>query len=157
MATVYRASYVSLHVRKSNRAALALYKDTLGFTVKEIEKKYCTSMALCRHACAKFCPQMLTAKMLTRCGCLSSTSRGERYIYVCSLYIIHPVRASIHTYSSCCTTLLGLRRLTEWQLQQLQLLAEHLCLHPASSPPLPHLDASWCFSPRLHYHFYLQT
>ena len=40
MATVYRASYVSLHVRKSNRAALALYKDTLGFTVKEIEKKY---------------------------------------------------------------------------------------------------------------------
>lgn len=41
MATVYRASYVSLHVRKSNRAALALYKDTLGFTVKEIEKKYC--------------------------------------------------------------------------------------------------------------------
>lgn len=42
MATVYRASYVSLHVRKSNRAALGLYKDTLGFTVKEIEKKYCT-------------------------------------------------------------------------------------------------------------------
>ena len=41
MATVYRASYVSLHVRKSNRAALALYKDTLGFTVKDIEKKYC--------------------------------------------------------------------------------------------------------------------
>lgn len=41
MATVYRAAYVSLHVRKSNRAALALYKDTLGFTVKEIEKKYC--------------------------------------------------------------------------------------------------------------------
>lgn len=41
MATVYRASYVSLHVRKSNRAALALYKDTLGFEVKDIEKKYC--------------------------------------------------------------------------------------------------------------------
>ena len=41
MATVYRASYVSLHVRKSNRAALALYKDTLGFTVQNIEKGYC--------------------------------------------------------------------------------------------------------------------
>ncbi|CCM04050.1 uncharacterized protein FIBRA_06209 [Fibroporia radiculosa] len=40
MATVFRASYVSLHVRKSNRAALALYRDTLGFTVKDIEKKY---------------------------------------------------------------------------------------------------------------------
>jgi len=40
MATVYRASYVSLHVRRSNRAALSLYRDTLGFTVKEIETKY---------------------------------------------------------------------------------------------------------------------
>jgi len=41
MVNVYRASYVSLHVRKSNRAALALYRDTLGFTVKDIEKGYC--------------------------------------------------------------------------------------------------------------------
>jgi len=40
MATIYHASYVSLHVRKSNRAALGLYQDTLGFTVKDIEKKY---------------------------------------------------------------------------------------------------------------------
>ncbi|KAI3612196.1 n-terminal acetyltransferase a complex catalytic subunit ard1 [Moniliophthora roreri] len=40
MATVYRAAYVSLHVRKSNRAALGLYRDTLGFTVKDIEKGY---------------------------------------------------------------------------------------------------------------------
>jgi len=28
----YDARYVSLHVRKSNRAALRLYRDTLGFT-----------------------------------------------------------------------------------------------------------------------------
>ena len=41
MSKIYRASYVSLHVRKSNRAALGLYKDTLGFTVEDIEKKYC--------------------------------------------------------------------------------------------------------------------
>jgi len=40
MVSIYRASYVSLHVRKSNRAALSLYKDTLGFTVKTIEKSY---------------------------------------------------------------------------------------------------------------------
>ncbi|PPQ64631.1 hypothetical protein CVT24_008368 [Panaeolus cyanescens] len=40
MADIYKASYVSLHVRKSNRAALGLYKDTLGFTVKDIEKGY---------------------------------------------------------------------------------------------------------------------
>jgi ribosomal protein S18 acetylase RimI-like enzyme len=43
MAAVYRASFVSLHVRKSNRAALGLYRDTLGFTVQDIEKKYCVS------------------------------------------------------------------------------------------------------------------
>ncbi|KAM5540352.1 hypothetical protein V8D89_005810 [Ganoderma adspersum] len=40
MATVYQAAYVSLHVRKSNRAALGLYRDTLGFTVRDIEKSY---------------------------------------------------------------------------------------------------------------------
>jgi len=40
MVKIYRASYVSLHVRKSNRAALGLYRDTLGFTVKDMEKGY---------------------------------------------------------------------------------------------------------------------
>ncbi|KAI5481083.1 peptide alpha-N-acetyltransferase [Pseudohyphozyma bogoriensis] len=40
MKTTFNASYVSLHVRKTNRAALALYKDTLGFEVVEIEEKY---------------------------------------------------------------------------------------------------------------------
>lgn len=43
MATVYRAKYVSLHVRKSNRAAIGLYRDTLGFEVADIEEKYCES------------------------------------------------------------------------------------------------------------------
>lgn len=41
MSTVYNASYVSLHVRKSNKAAIGLYKDTLGFSVADVEKKYC--------------------------------------------------------------------------------------------------------------------
>jgi N-alpha-acetyltransferase 10/11 len=48
----YDAKYVSLHVRKSNRAALSLYRDTLGFMycsppvgwsnvrLLEIEKRY---------------------------------------------------------------------------------------------------------------------
>ncbi|GAA5873345.1 hypothetical protein JCM16303_001097 [Sporobolomyces ruberrimus] len=40
MKQTYNASYVSLHVRKTNRAALALYKDTLGFEVVDIEKSY---------------------------------------------------------------------------------------------------------------------
>ncbi len=44
MANIYRAAYVSLHVRKSNRAAIGLYRDTLGFTVHEVEKKYCKSL-----------------------------------------------------------------------------------------------------------------
>ena len=51
MATVYKAAYVSLHVRKSNRAALGLYRDTLGFTVKDIEKGYCECLSLFNVSC----------------------------------------------------------------------------------------------------------
>ncbi|KAJ3339478.1 N-terminal acetyltransferase A complex catalytic subunit ard1 [Gonapodya sp. JEL0774] len=55
MLTSFSALYVSLHVRKSNRAALALYRDTLEFKVHEIEKKYyadgevgrCFSLVVC--------------------------------------------------------------------------------------------------------------
>ena len=46
MASIYKASYVSLHVRKSNKAAIALYRDTLGFEVAKVEKKYCKSKDL---------------------------------------------------------------------------------------------------------------
>jgi len=41
MASVYKAAYVSLHVRKSNKAAIGLYRDTLGFEVAQVVKKYC--------------------------------------------------------------------------------------------------------------------
>lgn len=37
---VNKATYVSLHVRQSNRAALHLYRDTLKFEVLSIEKSY---------------------------------------------------------------------------------------------------------------------
>ncbi|KAF2840681.1 N-acetyltransferase complex ARD1 subunit [Patellaria atrata CBS 101060] len=40
MAESYTSSYVSLHVRVSNTAALHLYRDTLGFKVERIEPKY---------------------------------------------------------------------------------------------------------------------
>ncbi|KAF7478137.1 N-alpha-acetyltransferase 11 [Marmota monax] len=36
----FSAKYVSLHVRKSNRAALHLYSNTLNFQVSEVESKY---------------------------------------------------------------------------------------------------------------------
>jgi len=36
----FNAKYVSLHVRKSNRAALNLYTATLNFKINEIEPKY---------------------------------------------------------------------------------------------------------------------
>lgn len=41
MKDIYKAEYVSLHVRKSNKAAIGLYRDTLGFEVAKVEKKYC--------------------------------------------------------------------------------------------------------------------
>lgn len=40
MYETYNAVYVSLHVRESNVAALALYRDTLGFKVIGTEEKY---------------------------------------------------------------------------------------------------------------------
>jgi len=40
MFEMYGAVYVSLHVRVSNIAALALYRDTLGFKVIGTEQKY---------------------------------------------------------------------------------------------------------------------
>merc|ERR1712137_521841 len=40
MKETYNAEYVSLHVRKSNRAAIGLYSDTLGFKNTGIEEKY---------------------------------------------------------------------------------------------------------------------
>ncbi|UYV64735.1 NAA10 [Cordylochernes scorpioides] len=40
MVECFHAKYVSLHVRKSNRAALHLYTNTLGFQISEVEPKY---------------------------------------------------------------------------------------------------------------------
>jgi len=36
----YGAKYVSLHVRRSNRAAIHLYTQTLGFKIHDVEAKY---------------------------------------------------------------------------------------------------------------------
>lgn len=40
MVECFDAQYVSLHVRKSNRAALNLYTNSLRFKILEIEPKY---------------------------------------------------------------------------------------------------------------------
>lgn len=37
---VYGAEYVSLHVRKGNKAAFNLYTETLGYTIHDVEAKY---------------------------------------------------------------------------------------------------------------------
>ena len=40
MADVFDSEYVSLHVRKSNRAAFHLYSVTLQYEVNDVEKEY---------------------------------------------------------------------------------------------------------------------
>ncbi len=40
MEQVFGAEYVSLHVRKSNRAAFNLYTETLGYKINDVEAKY---------------------------------------------------------------------------------------------------------------------
>lgn len=56
MATLYNAAHITLHVRKSNRAAISLYRDSLGFEVTGVEKAYC-----------EFLPELLLA--WKRCAC----------------------------------------------------------------------------------------
>lgn len=43
MVAHYNAAFITLHVRKSNRAAISLYRDALGFEVHAMEKGYCKS------------------------------------------------------------------------------------------------------------------
>ena len=40
MANVFGAKYCSLHVRVSNRAAITLYRDVLGYEVDDIADEY---------------------------------------------------------------------------------------------------------------------
>jgi len=40
MARIFKATYVSLHVRKSNAGAFHLYNDTLKYDINDIEKGY---------------------------------------------------------------------------------------------------------------------
>jgi peptide alpha-N-acetyltransferase len=40
MVETFGAQYVSLHVRVSNKAAIHLYRDTLGFKTEKTESKY---------------------------------------------------------------------------------------------------------------------
>lgn len=40
MMKIYDAEYVSLHVRVSNRAAIGLYRDVLGFKVDKVDTAY---------------------------------------------------------------------------------------------------------------------
>ncbi|KAH7103047.1 acyl-CoA N-acyltransferase [Auriculariales sp. MPI-PUGE-AT-0066] len=40
MTEVYDAKFCSLHVRRTNRAAIGLYRDTLGFKVHRVEAAY---------------------------------------------------------------------------------------------------------------------
>ena len=40
MDTVFGAHYVSLHVRKTNRAAFRLYNKTLKYEINSVEKGY---------------------------------------------------------------------------------------------------------------------
>ena len=46
MKEVFGAKYVTLHVRETNRAAIGLYRDALGFKVSDIEKGYCAYLSL---------------------------------------------------------------------------------------------------------------
>jgi ribosomal protein S18 acetylase RimI-like enzyme len=74
MSEIYCAAYVSLHVRKSNKAAIALYRDSLGFSVHAVDKGYCKQVVLIgilecyNDPYFAYVGQTLTGKMPTICG-----------------------------------------------------------------------------------------
>ena len=63
MATIHKAAYVSLHVRKSNQAAIGLYRHTLGFEEDKVEEKYCEYCTL-----LAICLLRLLMRKIIRCG-----------------------------------------------------------------------------------------
>ena len=72
----FGALYVSLHVRRSNRAAIHLYTQTLKFKIHDIEAKYYADRRVCCRDC---CGGPAAARASTqRCsrglGLLSSVS-----------------------------------------------------------------------------------
>ena len=80
MKEVYDADYVALHVRKTNRAALGLYRDTLGYTVHNIEKGYCEMQSdlSARNMHLMNSVQMPTGKMPTVCVSVWINRRLDR-------------------------------------------------------------------------------
>jgi hypothetical protein len=75
MRDVFGAKYVSLHVRVSNRAALGLYTETLGFTVTGVEPKYCKRFLLAGVCLLE--SQIRTEKMHWQCHSDSTRYRFE--------------------------------------------------------------------------------
>lgn len=43
---LYKAHHITLHVRESNKPAISLYRDNLGFEQTGVEKGYCESWNL---------------------------------------------------------------------------------------------------------------
>lgn len=43
---LYKAHHITLHVRESNKPAISLYRDNLGFEQTGVEKGYCESWYL---------------------------------------------------------------------------------------------------------------
>lgn len=88
MMDAYPLQYIQLQVRTSNRAALSLYRDALGYTVYSVDHTYCESSWLnfVTHRTYTFShllmfwvlqpranlplgmTQMLMEKMLSPCG-----------------------------------------------------------------------------------------
>ncbi|XP_077738751.1 N-alpha-acetyltransferase 11 isoform X1 [Canis aureus] len=77
----FSAKYVSLHVRKSNRAALHLYSNTLRFQVSEVEPKYYAdgedAYAMKRDL-SQMADELRRQLELKKCGGVVLGSRGNQ-------------------------------------------------------------------------------
>ncbi|KAL1502994.1 hypothetical protein AB1Y20_011064 [Prymnesium parvum] len=69
MQETFNAEYVSLHVRKSNRAAFSLYTNTLKFEINDIEAKYYADSEDA-YDMRKYFPRSKNAKKAAEAGAL---------------------------------------------------------------------------------------
>uniref|UniRef100_A0A8C9AFY2 N-terminal amino-acid N(alpha)-acetyltransferase NatA n=1 Tax=Prolemur simus TaxID=1328070 RepID=A0A8C9AFY2_PROSS len=112
----FGARYVSLHVRKSNRAALHLYAHTLSFQVSEVEPKYYAdgedAYAMRRDLApmaAELRPSTLSLGEVSR-----SRSREDRSVHITGLRI-PPGTVSLTVHSNKETSAKPQRFQLSWQ------------------------------------------
>ena len=93
----FGALYVSLHVRRSNRAAIHLYTQTLKFKIHDIEAKYYADRRVRRAG-----PPLAPPRREERQCC--DTGLGLVAALLVQALVLTPCRCAVRTRSTCASS-----------------------------------------------------